>query len=123
MTVRVGVIGAGMIGQDHIRRLTEAVTGARVSAVTDIDQARATEVDAVLVTSWGPTHAEHVLNAVTAGKPVFCEKPLATTAEDCLRIVEAELDRISKELSAYRERRTVPRRSEDRRGTVGAEGN
>ncbi|MFF7923367.1 Gfo/Idh/MocA family oxidoreductase [Streptomyces mirabilis] len=111
MTVRVGVIGAGMIGQDHIRRLTDAVSGARVSAVTDIDQARAAEVaarvgastlpngadliaspevDAVLVTSWGPTHAEHVLNAVTAGKPVFCEKPLATTAEDCLRIVEAE---------------------------------
>ncbi len=83
MTVRVGVIGAGLIGKEHIRRLTDTVTGARVTAVTD----------AVLVTSWGPAHAEHVLNAIAAGKPVFCEKPPATTAGDCLRIVEAETAR------------------------------
>ena len=39
MTLRVGVIGTGMIGQDHIRRLTQVLSGARVVAVTDIDAA------------------------------------------------------------------------------------
>ena len=46
-------------------------------------------VDAVLVTSWGPAHEQNVLNAIEAGKYVFCEKPLATTAEGCRRIAEA----------------------------------
>jgi myo-inositol 2-dehydrogenase/D-chiro-inositol 1-dehydrogenase len=110
MTVNVGVIGAGMIGQEHLRRLTTPVTGARVTAVNDIDHARAAQaaaqvpgalvtdsphelidaVDAIVVTSWGPSHEEHVLACIAAGKPVFCEKPLATTADACLRIVEAE---------------------------------
>ena len=41
MTVRVGVIGTGMIGADHIRRLTYVLSGARIVAVTDVDQDRA----------------------------------------------------------------------------------
>ena len=50
-------------------------------------------VDAVLVASWGPTHEEYVLAAIKAGKPVFCEKPLATTKDACLRIMDAEMAR------------------------------
>jgi myo-inositol 2-dehydrogenase/D-chiro-inositol 1-dehydrogenase len=121
VTVRIGVVGTGMIGRDHVRRLSRVVAGARVVAVTDVAAEAAAsvaaafggsgegtgagirvhasgqdvvvdpEVDAVLVASWGPTHEEYVLASIAAGKPVFCEKPLATTQEACLRILDAEV--------------------------------
>ena len=33
MCIRVGIIGAGQIGEDHVRRITEKISGARVTAV------------------------------------------------------------------------------------------
>ncbi len=114
MTLRIGVIGTGAIGQDHIRRITNTLSGGKIVAVNDVnkeqanavvntqgldakvyddghDLIKAEEVDAIVVTSWGPTHEEFVLAAIEAGKPVFCEKPLATTAEGCKKIVDAEI--------------------------------
>ncbi len=114
MTLKIGVIGTGMIGRDHTRRIQQVLAGAEVVALSDVNLASAEsvradlapnarlyqtgeeliaapEVDAVLVTSWGATHEPYVLAAVAAGKPVFCEKPLATTAKGARRIVEAEV--------------------------------
>ena len=109
--LNVGVIGVGAIGRTHINRLTSSVNGARVTAVSDVqeDAARkiageygatfyakgedliaSPEVDAVVVCSWDPTHEKYVLAAIAAGKFVFCEKPLAETAVGCREIVEAE---------------------------------
>ncbi|BAT18649.1 Gfo/Idh/MocA family protein [Asaia bogorensis] len=112
-TLKIGVIGTGAIGEDHIRRCMQSLSGAEIVAVTDVNLVRAREVadkyasqakvpedgeslialpevEAVIVTSWGGTHAQYVLEAIRHGKYVFCEKPLATTAADCLKIVEAE---------------------------------
>jgi myo-inositol 2-dehydrogenase/D-chiro-inositol 1-dehydrogenase len=113
MTLKVGVIGTGMIGQDHIRRIAQVLAGAEVYAVTDANGDVAHEVaaglknttvhatgqeliddpdvDAVLVASSGPTHEEYVVACITAGKPVFCEKPLATSTEACRNIIDAEV--------------------------------
>lgn len=112
MTVRVGVIGVGIMGADHARKLNGCVAGAKVTAIADVNEVAAhsvaaemrnatvrtdgfaliasDDVDAVVIASHDSTHAELVLAAVNAGKPVLCEKPLAPTAEEAAAVVDAE---------------------------------
>ncbi len=47
------------------------------------------ELDWIFIGSWNCYHAEHTIASFEAGKHVFCEKPFATSTEDCRRIVQA----------------------------------
>ncbi|MEV7689807.1 Gfo/Idh/MocA family protein [Streptomyces bungoensis] len=111
----VAVLGAGHMGADHIRRLDQVVSGARVAAVADPDVERAKDavagldgvtvhtdpeaaldapgVSAVLVASPGPAHEEALLAAFARGLPVLCEKPMVPDSAGALRVVEAEARR------------------------------
>jgi myo-inositol 2-dehydrogenase/D-chiro-inositol 1-dehydrogenase len=112
VSVRIGIIGVGVMGSDHARIFSAQVPGATIQAIYDADSKRAksvaeevgagkvvadpialiqdTAVDAVLVASPDQTHKELTLAGLAAKKPVLCEKPLAPTPEECLEVIAAE---------------------------------
>jgi myo-inositol 2-dehydrogenase / D-chiro-inositol 1-dehydrogenase len=111
-TLSVGVIGAGGMGTRHAENLHRRISGARVVAICEPDDARAAaalaicdgarrfdspqalvdspDVDAVAIVSIDALHAEQALLCVHAGKPVLCEKPLALNSVDAQAVVDAE---------------------------------
>lgn len=108
-TFNVAFLGAGRMGQSHLRNLVgiagvhvrvvadtspqNAQAGAAIvhadRATTDIAGAiNANDVDVVMIATPTPTHAELIESAVRAGKPVWCEKPVASTLADTQRVVD-----------------------------------
>ena len=101
--VRIGIVGAGRIGNVHAQSITYHIPEAEVVCVTDVNEAAARklaetygiprygadfrmiiddpDIDAVLVCSPTPTHADIAMAAMQAGKDVFCEKPVDLTIE------------------------------------------
>ncbi|MHB8382040.1 MAG: Gfo/Idh/MocA family oxidoreductase [Candidatus Binataceae bacterium] len=106
--VRIGLVGAGLIGQLHsmmLRKVADRSDGsARIVAVADTSPAAAESlaarwpgaralssaeeiihdpaIDALWICTPTAMHREAVIAAARAGKHVFCEKPLAMTAND-----------------------------------------
>lgn len=111
-SLRVGVVGAGAMGADHIDRINNRTSGAHISAIIEPDAARAAAaaenapgaqaftriedaiaadaVDAVLIAVPGQFHEPVLIPALEAGLPILCEKPLTPDSESSLRIVELE---------------------------------
>jgi myo-inositol 2-dehydrogenase / D-chiro-inositol 1-dehydrogenase len=100
MKLRVGIAGAGYAGGMHAANLRRDQR-VEISAIFDVDPARRSgassgsfkEVlecsDAIYITAPNTRHASLALEALAAGKHVFCEKPMATTLQDARQVLDA----------------------------------
>lgn len=110
--VKVGIIGAGRIGRVHITSITTRVPNAVIKTVADpflteetADWAKSMgvekttkdykeiiedpEIDAVLICSSTDTHSPISIEAIKAGKHVFCEKPIDHDVDKIMEVIKA----------------------------------
>ena len=110
--LKIGIIGAGRIGKVHLESISYHVKNATVTAMADPFMNEETEKlirsygvskvtkdykdmwndkdsDAVLVCSSTDTHAAISIEAINAGKHVFCEKPVDHSIEKIQAVADA----------------------------------
>jgi myo-inositol 2-dehydrogenase / D-chiro-inositol 1-dehydrogenase len=106
----VAIVGAGRAGRVHALNLHHHVRRADVACVVDgdgeragslareldgvpdlrtLEEALATDVDAVVIATPTFTHSELATTAAAAGKHVFCEKPMALSPAECEAMIAA----------------------------------
>jgi inositol 2-dehydrogenase len=110
--LNVGLIGLGRLGRVYARDLSSRIATTKLTAVADtngelakqiaaeFDVARSyanpadliadRNVDAIVIVSPTHTHRDVVMQALTAKKPTFCEKPPAIHLSEALDMAEAE---------------------------------
>jgi predicted dehydrogenase len=113
--VRYGIIGIGAMGREHAENL-RFIEGTAVTAISDPDEESRTIareklgdyvsiftdhkqllesglVDAVIIATPNYTHIDILKDALQTSLHVFIEKPLCTTVEDCVKVIEWSKER------------------------------
>jgi predicted dehydrogenase len=123
--LRIGVLGAASIAPAALLRPARRVPGVSVESVATRDPHRAqtfarrhalprfhpsydallddSDIDAVYIALPNSLHLPWTLRALSAGKHVLCEKPLACNADEALQVAEAaeRSGRVAAEAMAY----------------------
>ena len=109
--ISLGIIGAGRIGKVHAQSIMNHITSVRLKTIADPFMNEETEaslrvlgvsdctkdykkilndpeIDAVLICSSTNTHADISLEAIAAGKHVFCEKPVSQDIAKIRQVME-----------------------------------
>lgn len=109
--INIALLGCGRIAARHSELLGKSlVSGARLAAVCDTDEAKAREIgkrydiphftdmhrmmsdqpiDAVVILTESGNHAKHTLELANYGKHIIVEKPMALTLEDADAMIKA----------------------------------
>jgi len=112
--VKFGIIGAGSVwdfhrsacedspylrfvavydkNQKHAEKVARRYRANKMQAFSDLDQFLKSDIHAVLIMVPHIHHADLVSRAAAAGKHILCEKPMATTTEDCDRMIKVARD-------------------------------
>jgi predicted dehydrogenase len=109
MALKTGLIGCGDMGSLRAKAISMS-SSMTLAAVSDLDSAQAVRIanqtgaaiekdwhsllsradlDSVIISTPPNLHAEMCIEALRHGKHVLCEKPLARTADECRKIVDA----------------------------------
>lgn len=108
--VRIGIIGSGSFGERHIEAIFQ-LKNAELVAICDTSESnlqncsakygiesvytdykellKRADVDAVTLPLPDQVHRQIAVDALRAGKHVFCEKPMALNMEDCRAMIQA----------------------------------
>ena len=124
-TIRYAVVGLGHIAQNAVLpAFAHAHANSRLTALVSDDPTKRKvlskkyraektfsydeydacldQVDAVYIALPNSMHAEYTIRAAAKGVHVLCEKPMAVTAEDCQRMIDACRENGVKLMIAYR---------------------
>ncbi|MEM6802240.1 MAG: Gfo/Idh/MocA family oxidoreductase [Bacteroidota bacterium] len=107
---KIGIVGLGRLGKSYAENIAFRIRNADLVAACSLDaeelrwakeelgvahcfedytdMLKLKELDSIFIISSTDMHATHIIEALEAGFHVFCEKPMASSVEDCLKVEE-----------------------------------